>query len=90
MEGIVLGQVLVVPEAHEALGIAHELVGEGQPHRPVEGVEDQPQHQDEEREEEEGGGAEVAIPLAAAPAAARRGSAQGERSRVPRHARRVS
>ena len=66
-----LATIDVVPEADEALGIAHELVGEGQPDRPVEGVEDQPHHEDEEREEKKERGAGFPAPRSESPARAR-------------------
>jgi hypothetical protein len=53
VEGVVLGQIDIVLEADEPLGVADELVGEREPDRPVHRVDDQGHHQDQQRQQEE-------------------------------------
>jgi len=47
VEGVVVGEVDVVAQADEALGVADELVGERQPDGAVDRVDDQTADQDE-------------------------------------------
>jgi hypothetical protein len=57
VERVVLGQVEIVAEADEALGIADQLVGERQPDRAGERIADQADDEDEQRQQQEDGGA---------------------------------
>ena len=74
-EGVVVDQVDVVAQADEPLGIADQLVGEGQPDGPVERIDDEGHHHDEQRQQEEEGRAEVAP----GPPAARRPAGRSRR-----------
>src|SRR3989442_9623178 len=66
-ERVVVPQVLVVPQAHEALRIADELVGQRQPDGPRERIPDQADHQHEERQQEEKRRARIATKSARPP-----------------------
>ncbi len=83
-EVVVVDEIDVVPETDEALGIAHELVGERQPDGAIERVDDQGHDQDEEGKQEEQGGAEIARACEAARRRLRAGRAVGADPSVTR------
>jgi hypothetical protein len=59
-KGVVVGEIDVVAQADEALGVADELVGEREPDRAVDRIDDQADDEDEERQQQEDRGAGVA------------------------------
>jgi hypothetical protein len=72
-KGVLVDEVEVVADADPALGIADELVGEGQPDRPAEGIDDQTDDEDEQRQQQEqGGGGLRPLPPDLSPGSCRR------------------
>jgi hypothetical protein len=88
MKRVVAGEVHVVAQPDEALGIADELVRQRQPEGAVERIEDEPADEHEEREQEEERGAGVAAARAPPPGGARPDGA-GYRSVIDGHVTRA-
>src|SRR5262249_58741219 len=83
-ERVVVEQVGVVAQADEALGVADQLVGERQPHRAAERVDDQADDEDEQRQQQEEGQPGVAPRAAPAGGGGRGGGGAPPAPAAPR------